>query len=131
MRYSYFNVEELDEIEKQINQLDLSQAVMFCILKSGIKATHFYWDYGILGYSTSYEPKVHLREYSSNQFDDYLHGDGECNCPWQGMYISVFKTIESYLIIQHDDQLTQDEISTIRLIVSAANQRYQNEVGTL
>lgn len=131
LRYSHFNVDQLDEIEKQINQLDLSQAVMFCILKSGIKATHFYWDYGILGYSTSYEPKVHLREYSSNQFDDYLHGDGECNCPWQGMYISVFKTIESYLIIQHDNQLTQDEISTIRLIVSAVDQRYQNEVSTL
>ena len=131
LRYSHFNVDQLDEIEKQINQLDLSQAVMFCILKSGIKATHFYWDYGILGYSTSYEPKVHLREHSSNQFDDYLHGDGECNCPWQGMYISVFKAIESYLIIQHDNQLTQDEISTIRLIVSAADQRYQNEVSTL
>ncbi len=131
LRYSFFIVEQLDEIKKQINQLDLTQTVMFSILKSGIKATHFYWNYDILGYATSYQPKVHLREYRSNQFDDYLHGDGECNCPWQGMYISVFKAIETYLIIQHDNQLTQDEISTIRLIVSAANQRYQNEISTL
>jgi len=129
LRYNFFIVEQLDEIEKQINQLDLTQTVMFSILKSGIKATHFYWNYDILGYATSYQPKVHLRKYSSNQFDDYLHEDGECNCPWQGMYISVFKAIDSYLIIQHDDQLTQDEISTIRLIVSAANQRYQNEIS--
>ena len=131
LRYSYFNVEELDEIEKQINQLDLSQAVMFCILKSGIKATHFYWDYGILGYSTSYEPKVHLREYNSNQFDDYLHGNGECNCPWKGMYISIFKVLDSYLIIQHDEPLTEIEISTLQFLVSAANQRYQKEMNKL
>ena len=131
LRYSHFNVEQLDEIEKQINQLDLSQVVMFCILKSGIKATHFYWDYGILGYSTSYEPKVHLREYSSNQFDDYLHGDGECNYPWQGMYISIFKTIGSYLIVQHNEQLVESEISRMQYLVEVANQRCQAELEGL
>ena len=41
LRYNHFNVEQLDKIEKQITQLDLSQALMFCILKSDIKATHF------------------------------------------------------------------------------------------
>ena len=82
IRYDYFDVEKLDEIEQQIKQLDLSQALMFCILKSGIKATHFYWDNSILGYSTSYQPKVHLRGYSSNQFDDYLHNSGEPNYSW-------------------------------------------------
>lgn len=131
LRYSHFNVEQLDEIEKQINQLDLSQALMFCILKSGIKATHFYWDYGILGYSTSYQPKIHLREYSSNQFDDYLCDEGKCNCSWKGMYISSFKVFESYLIVQHDEQLTNDEVSIIQFLVEAVNQRYQEETSGL
>lgn len=131
LRYSHFNVEQLDEIEKQINQLDLSQALMFCILKSGIRVTHFYWDYGILGYSTSYQPKIHLREYSSNQFDDYLYDDGKRNCSWKGMYISSFKVFESYLIVQHDEQLTNDEVSIIQFLVEAVNQRYQEETSSL
>ena len=127
LRYNYFNVEQLDEIEKQITQLDLSQALMFCILKSDIKATHFYWDYGILGYSTSYKPKVHIKEYRSNQFDDYLQGDIKCNCDWQGMYISIFKALDSYLIVQHDEPLTETEISTLTFLVEVANERYQKK----
>ena len=129
LRYNHFNVEQLDEIEKQITQLDLSQALMFCILKSDIKATHFYWDYGILGYSTSYKPKVHIKEYRSNQFDDYLQGDIKCNCAWQGMYISIFKALDSYLIVQHDEPLTETEISTLTFLVEVANERYQKEIN--
>lgn len=129
LRYNYFNVEQLDEIEKQITQLDLSQALMFCILKSNIKATHFYWDYGILGYSTSYKPKVHIKEYRSNQFDDYLQGDIKCNCDWQGMYISVFRALDSYLIVQHNEPLTETQISTLTFLVEVANQRYQKEIN--
>ncbi|MBR3954801.1 MAG: hypothetical protein IKJ63_04950 [Clostridia bacterium] len=130
LRYDHFDVEQLDEIEKQINQLDLSQTLLFCILKSGIKATHFYWDYGILGYSTSYQPKVHLSEHRSNQFDEFLHGDGKCNHSWKGMYISVFKALDSYLIIQHDEPLKDDEITSVKYLVEVANQRYQNELST-
>ena len=131
IRYDYFDVEKLDEIEQQIKQLDLSQALMFCILKSGIKATHFYWDNSILGYSTSYQPKVHLRGYSSNQFDDYLHNSGEPNYSWQGMYISGFKALDSHLIVQHDDPLSDDEIKAITYVVDAANQRFQSELDVL
>ncbi len=129
LRYNHFNVEQLDEIEKQITQLDLSQALMFCILKSDIKATHFYWDYGILGYSTSYKPEVHIREYRSNQFDNYLQGDIKCNCGWQGMYISVFRALDSYLIVQHNKPLTETEVSTLTFLVEVANQRYQKEIN--
>ena len=131
IRYDYFDVEKLDEIEQQIKQLDLSQALMFCILKSGIKATHFYWDNSILGYSTSYQPKVHLRGYSSNQFDDYLHNSGEPNYSWQGMYISGFNALDSHLIVQHDDPLSDDEIEAIKYVVEVANQRYQSEIDAL
>lgn len=109
--------------------MDLSQTLLFCILKSGIKATHFYWDYGILGYSTSYQPKVHLSGHCSNQFDEYLHGDGKCNHSWKGMYISVFKALDSYLIIQHDEPFKDDEITSVKYLVEVANQRYQNELS--
>lgn len=102
---------------------------MFFILKSNIKATHFYWDYGILGYSTSYKPKVHIKEYRSNQFDDYLQGYIKCNCDWQEMYISVFRALDSYLIVQHNEPLTETHISTLTFLVEVANERYQKEIN--
>ena len=128
LRYGYFDVNRLDEIESQIKQLNLSQALMFCILKSGIQATHFYWDNSIFGYSTSCEPSVHLREYRSDQFNDYLK-NLTSNYKWNGMYISGFKALDSYLIVQHNDLLTEDEITTIKFLVDVSNERYQSEMN--
>ena len=128
LRYDYFDVDRLDEIESQIKQLNLSQALMFCILKSGIQATHFYWDNSIFGYSTSYEPSVHLREYRSDQFNDYLK-NLTSNYKWNGMYISGFKALDSCLIVQHNDLLTEDEITTIKFLVDVSNERYQSEMN--
>ena len=129
LRYEYYDVERMDEIESQIQQLDLYQALMFCILKSGIQATHFYWDNSIFGYSTSIKPAVHLREYHSNQFNDYLK-NLTSNYKWNGMYISGFKALDSYLIVQHNDPLTEDEITTIKFLVDVSNERYQSEMNS-
>lgn len=129
LRCNHFDTEQLDEIEKQISHLDLSQKLMFFILKNGIKATHFYWDYSILGYSTSYQPKKHITGYHSNQFDDYLNNGNMYNCCWQGMYICVFKVIDSYLIIQHNEPLTELEISKVQSLVEFTNQCYQDEIS--
>lgn len=129
LRYNHFDVNQLDEIEQQLGQLDLSQMLMFCILKSGIKATHFYWENDIIGYSTSYQPKVHIQEHCSSQFDGYLHDNGKQNCPWKGMYISVFKVFDSYLIIQHDEPLAQDKISLTQHLVEIADQNYQTAIN--
>lgn len=130
LRYDYFDVNRLDEIESQIQQLNLSQALMFCILKSGIRATHFYWENSLLGYSTSFEPSNHLREYRSDQFDDYLKNLTP-NYEWNGMYISGFKALDSHLIVQHNDPLTENEITTIKFLVDVSNERYQSELDRL
>ena len=130
VRYNYFDVDHLDDIESQIKQLNLSEALMFCILKTGIQATHFYWDNSIMGYSTSFEPSVHLSSYSSDQFDDYLKSEMP-NYPWHGMYITGFKALDSHLILQHNTPLTNDEIAAIKVLVDISNDRYQSEVSAL
>ena len=128
IRYDYFDVNKLNDIEKQVHLLNLSQAIMFCILKSGIQATRFYWDNSILGYSTSYLPKVELREYRSNQFDEYLQNNKNPNYSWHGMYISGFDALDTYLIVQHNDPLSDNEIRTINYLVDVANQRYKTDL---
>ena len=85
-------------------------------------------DNSIFGYSTSIKPSVHLREYRSNQFDDYLKVLAP-NYQWQGMYISGFKALDSYLIVQHNAPLSEDEIATITFLVDVSNERYQSEMN--
>lgn len=130
LRYDYYDVDKLDDIESQLKQLNIAQKLMFCILKIGIKATHFYYDSSITGYSTSFEPTVHLNSFSSNQFDDYLKNKTP-NCPWRGMYITGFDVFDSYLIIQHNTPLSDDEISAIKVLVDTSNERYKSEINEL
>jgi hypothetical protein len=47
------------------------------------------------------------------------------------MYISGFKVLDSYLFIQHDDPILNDEIEMIKHLVGVADQRYQSEMEVL
>ena len=53
------------------------------------------------------------------------------NYSWQGMYISGFEALDSHLIVQHDDPLSDDEIEAIKIVINIANQRYQSEIDAL
>ena len=55
----------------------------------------------------------------------------EPNYSWQGMFISGFKALDSHLIVQHDDPISDDEIEAIKIVVDIANQRYQSELDEL
>lgn len=127
LRYEYFDVNKLDDIEKQLNQLGLLETLMFCILRIGIEATHFYCENSIMGYSTSIEQTMPIMSYSSNQFDEYLKHKTP-NYPWQRMYITGFKVFESYLIIQHNNVLSSEELSNIEFLINIADKRFQSEI---
>lgn len=60
-----------------------------------------------------------LRE---SHFDVYLRGNDNSNCHWKGMFISVFKVFDSYLIIQHNEAFTDNELSLIHHIVEVVDQ---------
>ena len=125
-RCNYYDVSCLEEIESQCHLLDFEQILILNILKLGIKASCFYTQYDIIGYSTSYEPSVHIREYSSNQFDAYMDDTNTENIPWKGMFISIYKALDSYLIIQHNNKFSDEECSIISLCVDKANIQYQS-----
>ncbi len=124
IRFQHYNIEALVDIEKQIHLLNIWQLLCFYILKSGIKVSHFYFQDDILGYSTSIEPSHHLREYRSNQFDKYTLGDGEKNIEWNRMYISVYKVFDTYLILQHNEPLSQSDLSVIQTLVNENDLKY-------
>lgn len=124
IRYQYYNIEVLDDIEKQLHLLNIRQALCFNILKSGIKVSHFYFQDDFLGYSTSIEPSHQLLEHRSDQFDKYTIGGGEKNIEWNHMFISIYKVFDSYVILQHNELLLAPELSAIQAIIDENNLHY-------
>ena len=131
IRYNYYDVGKLSEIEQQIQLLDLPQVLMFCILKSGIKVTYFYWNDCAWAYQTSYQPRMQLHENLSKQFCEYLINSGEENYSWDGMYMNGFRVFDSNLIIQHNDPLLTNEIKEIKCVIEVANQKYHEDMKDL
>lgn len=124
IRFQHYNIEALDDIEKQIHLLNIWQALCFYILKSKIKVSHFYFQDDFLGYSTSIEPSHHLKEYRSNQFDKYTLGNGVENIEWNNMFISVYKVFNTYIILQHNELLSKSELSVVQTIIDENNLQY-------
>lgn len=124
VRYQYYKIDALSDIEEQVHLLNVWQLLCYYILKSGVKVSHFYFQNDFLGYSTSIEPSHQLNEYRSNQFDKFIVGDGEKNIEWNHMFISVYKVFDSYVILQHNELLLDSELSAIQAIIDENNLHY-------
>lgn len=125
-RYQFFDIHSLKDVEKQRKFLDIYEVLMLRILQAGIPATHFYTDYDILGYSTSITPQKHITHHSSNQFEKYISEKDVPNIPWNEMFISIFKFLDIHFVIQHDQELNDTDISTIKSLISDLNKQYQS-----
>ncbi len=124
IRRQYYAVEALNDIEKQAHFLDIWQKLCLYILKAGIKVSHFYFQYDIFGYSTSITPSYWMMEFVFNQFDKYSTGDGEKNIEWNGMFISVYKVFDSYIVLQHNELLSKSDLSVVQMIINKCNLIY-------
>ena len=129
VRYQYFDVDKLDEIEKQRHLLNVYQQLCLCILENQLQISHFYFKDDFLGYSTSILPSHELSEYRSDQFDLYTVGDGAGNILWKGMYLSVFKVFDTYIILQHNEELSKSGLALVQQVIGDLNQQYLNLFG--
>ena len=124
VRYQYFDVNSLHDIEKQLHILSIYEKLFFRILKSGARISHFYFQDDILEYKTSITPAYQILECSLNQFNDYLVDDGNINVEWKNMYISTYKVFDTWIILQHNDELDDDTLKNIQNIINYENQKY-------
>lgn len=102
---------------------------MLGILDTNIKIVHFYWQYDIIGYSTSNEIKPMKWSVESNQFDECLKSEqGFKNYEWRESYISYYEVFETYIILQHYEKLSEKELCDIQTIVETFNKRYWESI---
>lgn len=124
IRSQYFNVEALEDIESQADYLNCEQFLCLEILKAGIQVSHFYFQDDFLGYITSIEPQYQLSEYRSDQFDQFMVDNGRSNIRWKGMFISVYNVFDTYIVLQHNEVFTEENLFVIQTIIDKNNLSY-------
>jgi len=114
VREDYWDVESLDEIEKQIDLLSPIEKIMFNILKSGIKVTNFYLYSGLCWYLTSIKSNFKRHSFGSTEFEKYLKADNKYNQPCSNIYMSVVNMNDEHLYFEHNEPLTEEEIKFLK-----------------
>lgn len=114
IREQFWNIEKLNEIENQFHMLSTDEKFMFNILKSGIKASLFYYAGGLGWYYTS--NMSNLKEFSVNtiDFQNYTKSREAFNQKRKNVYISVIKqSKDDFLFIEHNIPFNKDEINKL------------------
>ena len=114
IREQFWNIEKLNEIENQFHMLSTDEKFMFNILKSGIKASLFYYAGGLGWYYTS--NMSNLKEFSVNtiDFQNYTKSREAFNQKRKNVYISVIKqSKDDFLFIEHNMPFNKDEINKL------------------
>lgn len=127
VREEAWNVDALDEIEKQLNLLNAYERFMFCILKCGIRVSNFYFNSGLSWYLSSIKSNFSRHSYGAKEFEKYLEPDDRFNQPCQSIFVSVIVMYEEPLFLEHNEPLTNDEIQALIVL---ENQGIQ-ELGKL
>ena len=116
VREEAWDVDALDEIEKQLDLLGPYERFMFRILKKGISISNFYFNDGLSWYLTSIKSNYSRNTFGSKIFGRYLTADDKFNQPCENVYISVILMYDEPLCIEHNEPLTDDEIQTLKEI---------------
>lgn len=117
IRYQYFDINKLQEIESQKQLLDIKGLLCLSILNTGALVSHIYFHDDFFGYFTNLKSKHQFDGYTSNQFDEYTIGNGQKNVKWNNTFISVYKFLDTYVIFQHDDKLDDTLLAEFQNII--------------
>ena len=114
VRSEYFDIDALDEIEKQLHLISPLERIMFYILKNGIKVSNFYSCNGLTWYLTSIECNRKIHSFYSDEFNVYATAKDRFNQKRDNVYISVLKMYdEEFLYLECNEILNADEIDVL------------------
>lgn len=118
VREEAWNVDALDEIEKQLDLLNAYERFMFCILKFGIRVSNFYFNGGLSWYFTSIKSNFDRHIYGGKEFEKYLEPNDRFNQTCESIFMSVIVMYEEPLFLEHNDPLTIAEIQALKELES-------------
>lgn len=124
IREGVWDIDSLDDIEKQVHLLNSYQKYMFQILKLGIKVSNFYYMDGMVWNLTTYKSVYQRNCFGSSEFGKYLKEGARFNQKCENVYISVVSMYDEKLFLEHNDVLTGNEIALLTELERQANEEY-------
>lgn len=124
IREGAWDINSLDEIEKQIHLLNAYEKYMFQILKLGIKVSNFYYMNGMGWYLTTYKSAYQRNCFGNSEFEKYLKEDMKFNQKCEKIYISVVSIYDENLFLEHNDALTENEIASLVALERKTDEEY-------
>lgn len=125
VREEAWDVDALDEIEKQLNLLTPYERFMFRILKCGIGILNFYYSHGWNWYFTTIRCNYNRKSFGGEEFENYLKASNLFNQPCANVYMSVVMMYGEPLYIEHNDPLSEEEIQKLKDIEAEGIQEMQ------
>lgn len=120
VREEFWDIESLDEIEKQLHLISPIEKIMFQILKEGIKVSNFYVCGGLGWYLTSIKCNRRGFSFNSEVFKNYAATKIRFNQIRENVFISVLNIHDNdVLYLEHNDMLTGNEV---KILLSIENQ---------
>lgn len=124
IREGAWDINSLDDIEKQIYLLNSYERYMFQILRLGIKVSNFYYMDGLMWYLTTYKCAYQRSRFGGSEFEKYLKGEVRFNQKCENIYISVVSMYDEKLFLEHNELLTENEIASLIELERQANEEY-------
>lgn len=124
VREEAWDVNALDEIEKQLELLNAYERFMFRILKCGFRVSNFYFNSGWTWYFTSIKSNYKRRVYGNKEFDKYLEPGNRFNQPCESVFMSVIIMYDEPLFLEHNDPFTNDEIQVLKMFENQSMQEF-------
>ncbi|HPD89028.1 MAG TPA: hypothetical protein PLU75_06105 [Oscillospiraceae bacterium] len=125
VREEAWDVDALDEIEKQLNLLTPYERFMFHILKCGIRISNFYYCHGWNWYFTTIRCNYNRKSFGGEEFENYLKASNLFNQPCANVYMSVLMMYEEPLYLEHNDPLSEEEIQKLKDLEAEGIQEVQ------
>lgn len=123
IREEGWDIDSLDEIEKQFHMLDFYQRIMFKILKNKIPVSNFFLNGGLTWYFTTNKSNYERQIFGGEEFDHYLHTNLKFNLPCKNVFISVITIYDEHLYIEHNEPLDSKKITILKQIENQVNKR--------
>ena len=125
IRNQYFDLEKLDEIEKQKFLLSYEEQFILCILQLQMPISNFHiGGLSPLPYWTSIQSNYCRNCFSLNDFDIYLKGE-QFNNPYFNVYVSVIKMYDKNLFLEHNEKLTAEQIVLLTILSNHLNNQFE------
>ncbi len=133
MKFQYINTEKKEEIFSQLHLLNSIDIIAITLVFACEKVVKVYDNTGLYAFSTDRKSKRKKMGWDGLEFRQFTSNSEKYNQPYDEALISVFQIGSEAYLVEHNEQLTADEINEIQVKIDElqADKTYEVDGGKL